>query len=327
MIRPISQAVPQFRPLPGLSNWAIEWPRIKLWAGQALGMSSVIQEWATGIRVTAWVQPSGRIAVLGDKVDDDFEYTYRFPHFVNHPWYKMIQDRIPPKSAVEGILMVPGFSRRVAAEARKSGNDFQIWSVGLPYYDGNSLLWESPTAGLSKLSSLEFPTMFAIPVKRMVQFQRLSTVADRRNYLEKEALEMGIEGWVLKHDQGGSRAYLVKPFVSVFGKVVEWTYSSGGYIRSIVVSMDRFKLEVTKFPPDMPQLLAEMDNINVLRGRKVEVRAERIEPDGTLINPKFHRFAGKATREMMSVANFVTKFKVKPKVSKWKSRLLKDIGS
>lgn len=330
IIIPSNRASPRFLPAPGSSFWAVEWPRIKIWVGQATRFP-YLQEWAEGVRVTAWVQPDGTVGIFGaSRLDDDFEYQYRFPNIKNHPWVKRVYDVVPPKSAVDAFIVVPGFSRKTAELARAT-NNFQVWVMGMPYYKGESLMWESPGDGVRIAKSLGFDTLHVRHMKDYPQFRAMS-IRERTDALQREAIDCGVDGWMLKADQGGSRMYLVKPVVSVFGIVTDWEYSVGSSrIASIEVSMKagphKWKpvLNVTKFPPRMVDLITEMDRLDILQNRRVEIRAESINPDGLLIAPSFHRFAGKVTTEMMEISTFVSKYKATPKESKWKNRRLKDV--
>lgn len=323
---PPSIAPVRFLPAPGSSYWAVQWPRIKLWVGQTYSFTS-IQEWVCGLRITAWRQPNGRIGIFGDRLEDDYELQYRFPKVKDHEWTQRLYDQLPNKSAVDAYLIVPGLSRHDAMKARKTGQ-FEVWTMGIPYYRGKSLLWEQPIDGVKIANKLGLDTLFLTTPDEHPQLNNLG-MRGKIDYLQREAINQGVEGWLLKNNQGGSRFYVIKPTVSIFGRITGWDLNPGSTtsVASIAVSMvdsrGRWKpvITVRNFPRRIPPLLSEMLSIGILKDRRVEIRAERIDYDGTLVNPIFHRFAGRVTDEMFELANFVSKFKVPPVAKKWNKYL------
>ena len=319
--QPPSTAPGRFLPAPNSSYWAIQWPRIIRWNGQS-HLFNCLQEWICGIRLTAWKQPDGKLAVLGENLEDDYEYQYRFPAMRKLPWIERLRDTLPKRSAVDGFLSVTGFSRQIAASARKTG-DVEIWTMGVPYYRGESLLWESPIDGVKIAKSMGLDTLFVRPASRYRQLTELN-VRGTIDFLQREALDEGIEGWMLKADQGGSRFYTIRPVVSIFGKIHSVSIDpKTDEVSSIVVSMRNEKkqwkpmVRVNAFPARIPHILAEVHRLGYLDSMRVEIRANSIDESGNLDSPKFHRFAGKATDQMMELARFVSTFRVKPK---WKDR-------
>jgi len=198
--------------------WTHERLKAKNWTGQ---FAYYKQYKYNGHRLTLFNQDNGKLVAFERTIRPDRELTVLRPHIVDYKWWKKLQAIMPPRSSVDGEIYVIRGNAGDAAHALADGLDtLEFMPFAVPWWEGKNL----------QSYRLE-PTKELLQTNGFIPFAPFFRLRpeDTREQLIEDAIDLDIEGWVLKKSNY-SNWYKVKPTKDVDCIVTGFADGNGKYL-------------------------------------------------------------------------------------------------
>lgn len=265
--------------------WMHDRLRVKEWKNQFAKWKQVKYN---GHRFTVYKQLDGKLVGFERKVRPDLEISVKQPKIVECDWWQTLAQMLPPVSSVDGELHVPGGNAGDAAHAiAECSPELMFTPFAVPWWDGFDWTFNDVWA-TSEFWRANFGT--ASPLQFAKTYMRLphETLED----LLKQAVESGIEGWVLKNFNY-DEWWKAKPTRSVDCVVTGFKDGDGKYIGligsllcSVYLDNETELTEIARVSGMTDDERLNIDETHDL-GRVVEVEYQDIGNGGRLIHPRF----------------------------------------
>lgn len=267
--------------------WTHERLKVKNWKGDRVPYK---QYKLNGHRLTVWKQKSGKLVAFERKIQPDLEMTVKRPKIVEYDWWKKLES-IPPMSSVDGELCVQFGNAGDAAHAiAECLSSLEFVPFAVPWWNGVAIYaWDLEHARdfLKKTTGLKMAPFFPL------------LEHDDEELLLSDAVNLGIEGWVLKHTNY-FEWYKVKPTKTVDAIVTGFKDGRGKYLGgtgSLLVSIylhDRYVSENKLVEVARVSGMDDVTRWNIDEdedlGRVCEVEYQEVGNGRRLIHPRFVRW-------------------------------------
>jgi len=264
--------------------WTHPQLKVKNWKGERCAYK---QYKYNGHRFRIFKQFDGTMIAFERTIRPDREITLLRPHIKDYGWWKCLELCMPKHSSIDGEIYVLRGNAGDAAHALAEGlGTLQYMPFAVPWWAGKDL---------SELDVLSARDILMHSTDRFISFAPTFKllVTDNEEQLLRDAIDLDIEGWVLKHCNY-KWWYKVKPTKEIDCIVTGFTDGDGKFI-GLVGS-----LKVSAFINGELRELAfaggfddntriEINEVNDL-GRVCEIEYQSIGNGGRLIHPRFIRW-------------------------------------
>lgn len=273
--------------------WTHDRLKVDNWRGDRVPYK---QHKLNGHRLTVWKQKNGKLVAFERKIRPDLEMTVKRPKIVEYDWWKALK-QIPPMSSVDGEAYVQfgnaGDAAHAIAECLPA---LEFMPFAVPWWNNSFYPYASlktTSEGLKKAIGLKLAPFFSL------------LEDDDEELLLSDAVNLGIEGWVLK-EANYYGWWKVKPTKTVDAIVTGFKDGRGKYlgaVGSLLVSIYYFDRYTGKDKPISECELIEVARVSgmddVTRwdidedkdlGRVCEVEYQEVGNGRRLIHPRFVRW-------------------------------------
>ena len=262
-------------------TWTHERIRPKNWNGN---LANYKQFKFNGHRFTVFKQEDGTLVGFERDLRPDREITVRYPDFVKYDWWKQLQS-LPPMTSVDGELHIIGGNAGDAAHAiAECSDNLEFAPFAVPWF--NSVDHRSERLSLAAVRIKEYTDLIFAPFFNM-------TTNDTQESLCKDAIDLDIEGWVLKNANYTSW-WKVKPTKDIDVIVTGFKDGDGKFLGlvgalkcSLLVNGEMHEIASVSGMDDETRLdIDEKKDLN----RVCEVEYQHLGNGHRLIHPRFIRW-------------------------------------
>lgn len=273
------------------AHWTHERLKAKTWKGESF---RYCQEKLDGHRLTFFKQSNESVVAYGSTVSPELEMTLRFPKLRQNSLYDALMSRRVPKlTSVDcEVIVQGGTSTDVPTALRDKKTPLVICPFAIPVINGvtfHNLDLEDVEKHLddwlqSDYDGIILPELF-------------TNVEDDRDYLERFARDLKIEGWILKSANYTDwyKLKLENPVDAVVTGIVPGQGKYSGSIGALLVSVRQGKrwveiASVSGMTDAEREKMTRMYQRKKLLGKVCEVKYQQVTPGKRLRHPRFKRW-------------------------------------
>jgi len=261
--------------------WVTERLKPKNWNGTRVRNK---QHKMNGHRLTIWKQKDGRLVGWERTIRDDREITLLRPDIVKYDWWKALE-QIPPMSCVDGEAYTEFGNAGSAAHAiAECLPTLEFMPFAVPWWKSENKFdaaLERVDIGLHTYTGLKLAPFFKLMEH------------DTEELLIKDAIDLGIEGWVLKEANYLSW-WKVKPTYPIDAIItgLKWAEQGkylgavGSLLCSIYIKGELVEIACVSGMDDKTRW--DLDKKDI--GRVIEVEYQELGNGNRLIHPRFSQW-------------------------------------
>jgi len=213
------------------------------------------------------------------------ELSEKYPHIKDYEWWKQLS-YVPNNSVVDGEVYVPGgVASDTTNQITLPDASLEFSPFAVPYWNNISLYPESlDSTNLILINKTDLS---------LTKFYRIDPKHDTREQMLSDAVDLGIEGWVLKRSNY-LNWYKLKPVREIDCFVTGFTEGKGKYIGGVgalkvSIFLDGKLFEIARSSGMDDMIRWSIDEDEDL-GRVCEIKYDSIGAKGRLYLPRFIRW-------------------------------------